>query len=236
MSDSVNGEPTGAAREGAALRGAAKAGASRWLSVHDDLLRGLTHTLSNRIGTIAAAAYMVEVQPGSVATITATLRSESDKLQTLLQQLRLLPRRTDAVAEPVIPTDAVAQAIALQEHHPELRDIPVEVLLDGDLQPAYAEPTALVMAVVLILGTAQRACGSGGRVTITIACSTDDVHVVARGLRRDGSLGVGDDLAALDVEAVRWLLMPFGGDGRADDDGTTVTIPTLQAARRAQRS
>ncbi|MEQ1690937.1 MAG: hypothetical protein ABMA00_06610, partial [Gemmatimonas sp.] len=70
MSESASGEQSGAAR---------------WLSVHDDLLRGLTHSLSNRLGTISALAYMIELKPDSLGTSAATLRAESERLDALLQ-------------------------------------------------------------------------------------------------------------------------------------------------------
>jgi hypothetical protein len=226
---------------GGELTGAALLGATRWLSVHDDLLRGLTHTLSNRVGTIAAAAYMIELQPGAVATTAATLREESDKLEALLQLFRLLPRRDDAVAEPVIPTDSVNQAFALQAHHPELHDVPVTMAIEGDLQPAYAEPTALAIATVLVLGAAQRAAKGAGlpgaRAELVISSTTDEVRLRARAFVDDTLIRVAvDSQAELDVLAVTWMLTPYGGRGATSDAGATVLIPTLQAARRARRS
>ena len=90
--------------------GATREGAARWLSVHDDLLRGLTHALSNRLGTVAAASYLLDQQPTAVNTAAATLLAESERLEALLHLIRLLPYPDGAVAEPVIPTDATTQA------------------------------------------------------------------------------------------------------------------------------
>lgn len=220
MDESVSGEQTGAAR---------------WLSVHDDLLRGLTHALSNRVGTIAATAYLVELQPASLATTAATLRAEGDRLETLLLLLRLLPRRTDAAAEPVVPTDACTQALALQAYHPLVGDIPVVVSVEGDQQPAYADPAVLVMALTLAIGAAQRALRGDGGVTLTISSTTDDVHFAARAVRADGGEGRADDATGLDVRAAQWLLAASGGSAFATETGATIVVPTLQAARRAQR-
>ena len=216
--------------------GGAQTGAARWLCVHDDLLRGLTHALSNRVGSISAVSYLLEVQPASVVTSTAALREESERLDMLLQHVRLLPHRADAPAEPVVPTDTTSQAMALQSYHPDARDINTVVTLDGDLQAAYADPAALAMAVTVILGAAQRAIDGRGRVEITISCSTESVQITARGRRADGVLGEIDADTTRDVLAVNWLLAPFGGSGVAGNGGATVVIPTLQAARRAQRN
>lgn len=230
MSDSVRGEPTDHTVSGEA----------RWLSVHDDLLRGLTHTLSNRIGTIAAAAYMVELQPANLANNAATLRSESERLETLLQLFRLLPRHADAIAEPIIPTDAVANAIALQEHHIELREIPINVSVDGDLQPAYAEPAALALATVVVLGAAHRAVGGRGTIALTVSSTPDVVRIVAQGIPADGQHVIDNEQtrhdATLDGAAVRWLLSAVGGDSEPRHDGAALTVPTLVAARRRSRS
>lgn len=226
---SVSGEPSHVAPEGAV----------RWLSVHDDLLRGLTHSLSNRVGTIAAAAYMVEMQPATLSNTASTLRAESERLEQLLQLFRLLPRRADSVAEPIVPTDAVSQAIALQSHHADLREIPITVTVDGDLQPAYAEPAALALAVVVLLGTAHRAIAGHGNIVVTISSSTDHVRINTCGVPTADAVLTDDEHverdAAADAAAVQWLLAAVGGDGRRSTNGAELIVPTLQAARRATR-
>lgn len=211
-------------------------GAARWLSVHDDLLRGLTHALSNRVGTVGAVAYMIEMQPASLETSAATLRAESERLDALLQLLRLLPRRADAVAEPIVPTDTTTQAVALQSYHPDVRDLETVVALDGDLQPAYADPAALVMAVTVMLGAAHRVVGGvDGHVALTISSSTETVRIAVHGVRADGTIGEADASMSRDVDAVKWLLAPWHGTGVAEDGGGGVIVPTLQAARRSRR-
>jgi hypothetical protein len=236
VDESVSGEQTGAASDGAPETGAPDQGAARWLSVHDDLLRGLTHALSNRLGTISAAAYMVELQPAAHLATAATLRGESERLEELLQLMRLLPRRAEAVPEPVVPTDLVHQAIAVGAYHPEARDIPATVVLDGDQQPAYVEPGSFAMALAVTLGAAQRACGSDGRVEVHVSSSVDAVRLETRGVRADGTVTHPDDRAVADVAAVNWLLRASRGHGALTHHGVLVTVPTLQAARRAQRS
>lgn len=228
MDESVSGE-THAARGDAS-----ELGALRWLSVHDDLLRGLTHALSNRLGTISATAYMVELQPASAA---ATLRSESERLDSLLALFRLLPRRAEALAEPVIPTDILAQAIAITHHHPESRDMLVHIAPEGDLQPAYAEPGQMAMALCVALGTARRCAGVGGSVTVRVASTTDVVELETIGHGAEGAAAAAPDgESAGDLAAINWLLDAVHGDGTLGTAGATVRVPTLQAARRAQRS
>ena len=216
--------------------GATLAGAARWLSVHDDLLRGLTHALSNRVGTISAASYLLDQQPSSSGATGATLLAESERLETLLHLMRMLPYPEGAVAEPVIPTDAVANAMALQSHHNELRDIPVTVSLDGDVQPAYVNPAALTMAVAVAIGAAQRGSGSGGRVELVVSSSAETVSIDARATGKNGRVAIMDDDSARDIEAITWLLASYRGYGDAANGSIAVMVPTLQAARRARLS
>ena len=220
MSESASSAPTGAAR---------------WLCVHDELLQGLTHALSNRVGSISAVAYLLEMQPTSIAASAAALREEAERVEGLLQLMRLLPHRAGAAAEPVMPADTAAHAIALHAHHPDVRDLHTEVTREGDLQPAYADPAVLIMAVTLVLGAARRAINGIGRVELTIGSSADTVQFTARGRHADGMWGCADAEAANDVRAVIWLLAPFGGTGAVNTAGASVVIPTLQAARRAPR-
>lgn len=224
MNESVSAETH------AAGGGAAETGALRWLSVHDDLLRGLTHALSNRLGTIAALSYMVELQPAQTAE---TLKAESERLDGLLALFRVLPRRLDAQAEPVIPTDVLSTAIGITNHHPDSRDMRVTVAPQGDLQPAYAEPGQLAMALCVALGTARRHAGVGGSIEVRVSSTVDDVSLESCGL---GDAVAHDDEAALDLDAINWLLAPIGGAATLTDAGMLVRVPTLQAARRAQRA
>lgn len=223
MGDSVSGEHRGTAR---------------WLSIHDDLLRGLTHALSNRVGTISAIAYMLALKPLAANATAETLRAESEQLDTLLQLIRLLPRRVDAVFEPVIPTDATSQALHLQAHHPEFRDLHSTVLVDGDLQPAYVDPAVLTMAVVTAVGAVHRVVGTGGHITMTISCTTDVVRIVVHPDNRELPVSdvATDAHSADDLSAICWLLQPYGGFGTIDDSGVAVVIPTLQAARRSRQA
>lgn len=224
------GESVSEERNGATL-----AGAARWLSVHDDLLRGLAHALSNRVGTISAATYLLDQTPSNV-TVGETLRAESERLETLLHLMRILPYPEGAVAEPVIPTDAIANAVALQGHHNDLRDVPVTVTLDGDVQPAYVSPAVLAMAAAVAIGTGQRVAGSGGRVELRVSTDADHVIITPHAVHRDGSAANADNDASLDIEAITWLLAPYRGRGDATLSGAAVIVPTLQAARRARQA
>src|SRR5205085_2142994 len=149
------------ARDGAqredAERASANRAAERWLKIHDELLRGLAHALSNRVATIDAATYMLALDGADVQGQSATLRGEIERLEALLNAMRLLPRQADALAEPFMPGDAIQAALTLIEHHGELRDLQCDVVTQGDVPPVFTDPQALQHALLVAIAAAGRA-------------------------------------------------------------------------------
>lgn len=213
-----------------------RTGAARWLTIHDDLLRGLTHALSNRVGTILAAVSLFEIGHSGGVQPVDTLRLEADRLEALLQTLRHLPRRKEQSLEPILPTDVARAAIELHAHHPEGRDIVCDVQLDGDLMPGWGDGASIELAIAAALTGAKGHVGAGERVTIHIV-STDDV------VRFDARIGAGsaignDDIErelALDASAAHWLISECGGRAYAHPGGIVIEVPSLAAIRRARK-
>ncbi len=212
-------------------------GAARWLSVHDDLLRGLAHAFSNRVATVAAIAALIDSTRVPDERVLTGLRMDADRLDGLLEQLRQLPRRDDADLEPLMPGDSVRAALALFEHHPEYRDVGCAVVVADDVQPVRADPLALQHALCVALTAACRvATGRDGtaRASVRMALSTEG-DVVRIEVSTDGSTGEGDaDALALDAGAISWLLARSNGHGHAYPYGCLIELPTLQASRRAR--
>ena len=213
------------------------AGAERWLSVHDDLLRGLAHAFSNRVATIAAIAALFDPSRVPDERVLAGLRMDADRLNGLLEQLRQLPRRAEADLEPLMPGDCVRAALALFEHHPEYRDMRCTLIVDDDVQPVRADPAALQHALCVALVAACRvSVGSGGSAgaAIRVALCTEG-DVVRIELSTDGSTGTGDaGELALDAGAIDWLLARSNGHGHAYPYVCLIELPTLQASRRTR--
>jgi signal transduction histidine kinase len=213
------------------------AGAARWLTIHDELLRGLAHALSNRVATIDAATYMLGLEGADVAGHTATLRGETERLEAVLYALRALVGH-DGGAEPVMPGDAVQGALALHAHHGDLRDIPCDVAIDPAVPPAYADPVALQHALLVAVTAARRAAGAGGRVSLRVSSTTDVVEFFVDAVEAVDHAaavpaGAGHDDG--DAEAIDWLLGAHGGRSAARSGGRAFTVPTLTAARKAER-
>ena len=206
-------------------------GAARWLAIHDELLRGLAHALSNRVATVAAAAYLIESQERPSAASAQLLRIEADQLEGILHLVRLLPRGNDGDAEPVMAADAARTAIELHGHHAVLHGIPCELAKADDVQPAWGDHIALPQAIAVGLGVAKRAAVDQRGVRIAVS-STDDVVRLAIEcpFHPRGTVHGVDD--ALDIEAINWLLAATGGDAVLTDGGCTIEVPSLSAARR----
>lgn len=207
---------------------------ARWLEVHDELLRGVTHALSNRVATMSAAAYMLEYDDVTGAQAAASLRVETERMDTMLQLLRLLPSRDDREFEPVSPGDVITQAVALHAHHCDLRDVRVVVAVRDAVLPVWVEPHALLQALLLALTSAKRsAFASSGAVQLSVDGDADDVRIL---VHPEPVHAAADALAARDIAAADGCLQSALGTAVARADGGCVlTLPTLPAARRAGR-
>ena len=230
----------GALREGAEREGAERASANRaaerWLKIHDELLRGLAHALSNRVATIDAATYMLGLDGADVQGQSATLRGEIERLEALLNAMRVLPRQADAAAEPVMAADVTQAALTLMVHHGELRDVHCDVVMDGDVPPMFVDPHALQHALLVAIAAAGRAAGRAG-ISLQVSSNGDIVRFSAA--PRDVGAGMLGDGGAVkhfvDAEAIDWLLAAYDGVATPVRGGAEFTVPTLSAARRAGR-
>jgi signal transduction histidine kinase len=213
---------------------------ARWAALQDELLRGLAHALSNRVATLTAVAYLLEHGDVSPAEAATSLRTESERMDDLLQLLRRLPAR-EAAAEPVLPGDLVADAVALHALHCDLDDVPVEVEVTPDVPPVLVAPPALRQAVLLALSLAKRAAvrRAVGGVQVTIGGDAAAVRLAVRAAPAPAgdvaaAADEADDRAALDLAAIRERVAGADGDvSPLGDVGCVLHLPSLAAARRA---
>lgn len=209
---------------------AAGVGATRWLTVHDDLLRALAHAVSNRMATVAATAALLEHGIMPEARVVNGLAADAQRMERLLQALRHLPRRVDGAPEPLLVTDALEGAQTLIEEHPDLRDRTVVVELIGDVQPVRAEPGAVLHAAAVAILSAARYTSAGRAVRVTLETVGDVVRVAAFG--DDGPHYGAEELREEDARAIAWLLADHAGRAESHESGCAFTLPTLQASRR----
>lgn len=211
-------------------RSAAEIGATRWLTVHDDLLRALAHAVSNRMATVAATASLLEHGITPEPRVASGLAVDAGRLEQLLQALRHLPRRVDGAPEPLLLTDALDGAQTLIEEHPDLRDRTIVVEARGDVQPVRAEPGAVLHACAVAILSAARYTSAGRAVRVTLETVGEVVQLVAAG--DDGPHYGAEQLREEDACAIAWLLADQHGRAESHASGCAFTLPTLQASRR----
>ena len=213
--------------------GAIDSAPARWLTIHDELLRGIAHAMSNRIATVGAVAYLLENEDAADGKIVQSLRQETDKMESLLQLLRALPERLGANAEPATANEACASAVSMHAHHPDLRDTACDVLVDAAVYPIWVEPHSFGHALLVALTAAKRNTATGSRVSVRVTGDTDVVRFRAVA---NQIANASDALNVSDANAASWLLARHGGVARVVDGGCELEVPTLLAARKARKS
>lgn len=206
----------------------APAGAANWLTIQDDLLRALAHSVSNRVGTILAFTGTLELgAPASAQTITI-LRQEADRLEQLLQRLRMLPRREDSALEPMLLPDALAQAWELVAELPDAREVALHVEGAAEAPPVRADPTAVAHACAASYMAALPLSGMN-----RIAVQLETVGEGLDQMLECRVMGAADaDRRGRHAEAITWLLRPSHGVAVNNETMCGFRVPTLAATRR----
>jgi hypothetical protein len=220
-------------KEHAESQNSANDGASaRWLTIHDELLRGIAHAFSNRIATVGAVAYMLENDDAPGGKILQSLREETGRMESLLQLLRALPERPNASAEPATANEACAAAVSMHAHHPDLRETPCDVFVDAAVYPVWVEPNGFGHALLVALTSAKRNTAPGSRVSLHVTGDNDVVRfrAVANEVEQ-----VSAALDNADANAAGWLLARHGGSAAVVEGGCELVVPTLLAARKARK-
>ncbi len=212
----------------AAASAGAATGIARWVIIHDDLLRWLSHAMSNRLTAVSILAGAHSRDTDIDKRVLENLGSEVEQLEVLLQTLRLLPERTGAAPEPMLVTDAVDMALRLLAHHPGFVHRKVVVRKMNDIVPVLADPVALAHAVVVSLLASARRLGPGSDIVVFLETAGAEVIVRAESDITDDRADVAD---LIDRAAVDWLLSGSNGCADATTSGCVIRIRTLAAAR-----
>jgi hypothetical protein len=199
---------------------ALEAAVLQWVTERDAVLRGLTHALSNRAGTLGAVAGMLAPGEPVSTPVAAAVQDETGRLDGVLALYRLLPLDRGAGAEPLHLPDLVPAVVELHGHHAGLRDVPCAVEPDPDAPPVVAPHSALAHALLVLLAAGARAGGGEGARLRWARDGEDQVVITVDG-------------AAEGAGAAAWLLGDSATVAVADGSGAaTVALPTLTAARR----
>jgi len=192
---------------------------AEWAELSESLLRGLVHSLNNRITALSAFAELAEMGDREF-TVHAVLPSEVARLHQLNQLLRLLiPDDPTPAALEIGPV--LADAVALHAHHARLRAVSCEVVRDDMALPVRAPRWALLRLLLVIIEEGQRSADRMNRGTTVLRLTGDEQWVT---LHLDGGL------TAYGVAMARLC-----GAEAAEGDAV-VRLPTLLEVRRRERA
>lgn len=151
----------------------------QWSAVCGDLLRGLTHTLSNRIGFLTILSAHLSIDTSDIETSASMLRDECTKFSTVLRLIRLLPgpeTRGTGQAQPISLAECMEDALSLLRHNQIGRETALAVSGTDGLPAVLGRQVELRRAMLTLLFAALRDVakeGAGGEAveTIELACS-----------------------------------------------------------------
>ena len=205
-------------------------GLERLRAIHDEIVRGVAHAMSNRVASLSAGLYVLGEHGTASATSVAALQSELDRMEQLLTQLRMIPRE-NIPAEPLLALDSARTAVALHEHHGELRNVTCDVQDIGAVPPARAEPQALLHALLVAINAAKQSAGSGNA-RLVLDTEHDIVRFTATSDMSNPDITADNTTFAAEATAANWLVAPSGGRAYAIATGCVVEVPTLASTRR----
>lgn len=194
---------------------------AEWTELSGALLRGLVHTLNNRLTALSAFAELAGMGDEE-STASRVMPAELERLHRLSAMLRLLAleRTPPEALEPIPLAD---EALALYAHHPDARGVRHEIARVGASMPVRAPRWALVRLTLLLLDAGRRAAQSAGRDTALLRITSDAQAV---------TLDAGG--VALPAEALAMARL-CGATADADVAGGVVRLPSLLATRRRER-
>ena len=212
--------------------------AEAWLTVSDALLRGVGHALNNRVAALSAVVQVLAAT-GEGGPLHDAMSSETLRLQRAVELIRLLPRRWDSPAEPVLVGDAVRDAMEILPLHPDLPSLRYEWAPEGELLPVLVEPTLLTHALCLVGLAAGEVAAHAGVPVVSFAGYGEESEVsveVSAGTRAEPG---GEPLEKSDPAAAAPLVEALGGELRVVERAerwirVRLTVPTLAAGRRSE--
>lgn len=192
---------------------------AEWAGLSESLLRGLVHSLNNRITALSAFAELAEMGDGDF-NAQVVLPGEIARLHQLNQLLRLLVSDDPAPAA-IEMAPVLADAVALHAHHARLRVVGCEVVREDLRLPVRAPRWALLRLLLVIIEEGKHSADRTNRDTTVLRLTGDEQWVA---LHLDGG-----GLSAYGVTMARLC-----GALAADGD-TVVRLPTLLELRRLER-
>jgi hypothetical protein len=139
------------------------AACATWASVLDELLVGVSHSISNRVATLAGVSDILSDE-SDLPPILRALADEVPRLEEGIRLLRLLAVPHDEAPEASEPTRLADDAVLLAGVHPACRSVSFVLAHRRDVPPVVARPVALTHEIVVILIAAASAASAASAV------------------------------------------------------------------------
>ncbi len=193
----------------------------RWETLFEELLRGLVHTINNRITALSAFAELAAMD--NELPETDMLRQEIRRLNGVSAMVGMLASRNEE-REALELSGVLDAAVGVHEHHPRSRTITCRVEKSGMLLPVRVPRWALLRMLILMVDEAKRAADAAGMTSTTIEVVGDEATLKVHG-------------AAVEppgVDALHYAML-CGGELLPDDRGQVLVLPSLLELRRRER-
>ncbi len=171
---------------------------------------GISHELRTPLAIVRSAAHNIEngvvVKPEEIQEYAGMIGEEGRRLSDMVDQVILFAQtesgRREYAMEPVSVREVVERATGTLSSLLDDARCQVRTLIDPDLPPVLADPTALTHCVQNLLSNAVKYGRSGGRASITIQAVRDDES-------NDVRLSIGDRGPGIEADDLPHLFEPF---------------------------
>ncbi len=153
------------------------------VQARDDVIAVVSHDLRNPVGTVAAAAELIQDIPLSEerrAEHLGIIRRSADRMSRLIDDLLDVARldaghlKVEPAAEPV--ADLVEEAVALSAHLARQAGVRLTVCADEDLPHVMADRERVLQVLSNLIGDALKFTPRAGEITVGV--SAEDGRVV----------------------------------------------------------
>ena len=198
-----------------------ESGLAEWCELSDALLRGLVHSLNNRLTALSAFGELASLGDAEFS-VGDVMPAEIARLERVAALFRLLVH-DGAPAEALEVGPALDDAAALHMHHPMLRAIRCEVARAGAPLPVRVPRWALVRLLLTLLESAKMVAAARGDEHLGVQLS-GDAHEVAVFVHEASPTAYAVTMATL-----------CGATLTAEQGGAVLRLPTLPELRRRER-
>lgn len=196
-------------------------GSSDWTRLSEDLLRGLVHSINNRVTALSAFTELASID-GETLEI-GVLRTEITRLHSVSALVGILATRSDE-PEALELRSVLDVALSLHAHHPRMRTVPCSISQSGLVLPVRVPRWAMLRLFLLMVDAAKRAGLTAAQPSVIVRLSGDESFVRAHIASAEP---LGEDAASYAAVC--------GGQLTRGDGEVTLTLPSLLELRRRER-